>query len=116
MSKSHIMDSVNWDKIPEHEIVSGLYGKFVHSETMTIAQWRFEPGADLPMHNHPHEQITMVLQGKLELTVGDETMQLTQGDTLPITSQVMHGGKALEATLALDIFHPVREDFREKYG
>lgn len=110
------MQSINWDKIKEHKVVPGLYGKFVHSETMTIAQWRFEAGADLPAHNHPHEQITLVLQGKLELTVGDDTLQLIPGDNLPIASQVMHGGKALEPTIALDIFHPVREDFKEKYG
>lgn len=110
------MNKINWEELPEHQVVEGLYGKFFHSKTMTVVQWRFEAGADLPLHSHPHEQITMILQGKLELTVGQDKKLLQEGDTLPIASNIEHGGKAIEATIAYDIFHPVRDDFVEKYG
>ena len=110
------MKRINWDNLPEHQVVEGLYGKFFHSQTMTIVQWRFEAGADLPLHNHPHEQITLIQKGKLELTIDNNRYILTTGDTMPIASNISHGGKAVEATVALDIFHPVREDFKEKFG
>ena len=111
-----MIGSINWDELPEHQIVEGLYGKFFHTTTMSVVLWRFEAGADLPLHHHPHEQITMIQEGKLQLTVDGETMILGPGDTLLIASNLEHGGKAVEATLAFDIFHPVREDFKEKFG
>ena len=40
------------DGIPEKEIIKGFYAKFIHTEKMTIAYWRVEKGANLPMHSH----------------------------------------------------------------
>ena len=108
--------NINWSTYKEHKIVDGLYGKFFHMRSMTIARWRFESDTVLPTHNHPHEQITVVQKGSLELKVGDQTLILKENDTLTIDSDIPHGGKALEDTIALDIFSPVREDFKEKYG
>ena len=110
------MNTVKWQEIKEHKVMEGLFGKFFHSKTMTIVQWRFDEGASLPSHNHVQEQITMIVEGTLELTIGESINTLTSGEMVAIPSGISHGGKAKEKTLALDIFHPVREDFREKYG
>ena len=42
---------------------SRFHGRFVHSERMTFAWWRIEPGAEVPEHDHPHEQVVNVLEG-----------------------------------------------------
>ncbi len=107
---------INWDNLTEHKMVEGLYGRFEHTKGMTIARWRFEKGAELPVHSHIHEQITIIQSGSLELMVGEEKVILGSGDLLTIESDVPHGGRALEDTIALDIFTPVREDFVEKFG
>ncbi|MHA2501810.1 MAG: cupin domain-containing protein [Candidatus Kariarchaeaceae archaeon] len=109
------MSGIEWDIIPEHKVLEGVYGKFVHTDKMTIVLWRFDRGADLPAHSHPHEQLTMIQKGRFDLRVGDMTHQLSAGDTIPIASNVPHGGKAIEETIALDVFTPVREDFLDAY-
>ena len=76
------MRSVNWSELAENEVVPGLYGKFFHTSNMTIVQWRFEAGAELPSHNHPHEQITMLHEGKLELVIDGHLHVLQEGDTI----------------------------------
>jgi quercetin dioxygenase-like cupin family protein len=109
------MEKINWNEIVEHKVIEGLFGKFFHTETMTVVQWRFEAGTSLPIHDHHHEQITMVVDGKLDLTIQNNTKTLISGDILLIPSGISHGGKSLENTTAIDIFHPVRMDFKEKY-
>ena len=76
----------------------------------------FKGRADLPLHHHLHKQVTILQEGRFELVVDGKVSILGPGDILPIKSNLEHGGKAIEGTLALDIFNPVREDFKEKFN
>ena len=98
--------------IKEREIVPGYRAKFVHSDDMTLAFWEIDPGAELPEHNHPHQQISNVLEGKFELTVDGETRILEPGLVAVIPGGVSHGGRAITACKLLDAFHPSRDDYR----
>lgn len=71
----------------------------------------FVTGGIGPMHAHPHTQITYVLSGKFEFTIGNETKIVTTGDTLLKQDGIEHGCKCLEAGKLLDIFTPMRKDF-----
>jgi quercetin dioxygenase-like cupin family protein len=71
----------------------------------------FEAGAVGPMHSHPHEQLTYVLSGVFEFTIGDETKIVRAGDTLYKRPHVMHGCRCIEAGVLLDTFTPQRQDF-----
>lgn len=69
-------------------------------------------GATVPTHQHPHEQMGMGIEGEFELTIGDETRTICPGDSYLIPSNVPHSARSLTAiTRALDIFHPIREDY-----
>jgi quercetin dioxygenase-like cupin family protein len=98
--------------IAEKTPVPGFHARFVHSVAMTVAHWRVEAGAILPEHTHVHEMIVNMLEGELELTVGDETNVIRAGDVVVIPSHVPHSGKAITDCRILDVFHPVREDYR----
>ena len=71
----------------------------------------FEKGAVGNLHNHPHTQITYVVEGVFEFTIDGETKIVRRGDTMLKTNQVVHGCKCLEKGILLDIFTPMREDF-----
>ncbi len=74
---------------------------------------QFEARSVVPMHSHPHEQMGMMLSGRLEFTVGGVTRILGPGDQWRIPGGVPHMVAALdEPAVALDVFHPVREDYR----
>jgi len=72
----------------------------------------FEPGSAVPEHAHPHEQLGMMLSGRAEFTVGGLTRVLGEGDIWKIPGGVPHRVRALDGpAVALDVFHPVREDY-----
>ncbi len=98
--------------IEEREIVPGYRAKFVHSEDMTLAYWDVDPGAELPEHSHPHQQIANVLEGKFEFTVDGDTRVLEPGMIAVIPGGVPHRGKALTPCRLVDAFHPAREDYK----
>jgi len=100
------------DDIKGKEIVPGLFGRFVHGETMTVSFVDIQPGARLPEHSHPHEQITYLIEGELEMVIGGEKMLLTPGMVHVIPSNVPHSAIARTFVKVLDAFSPVREDYR----
>jgi quercetin dioxygenase-like cupin family protein len=99
------------------EVMPHFWGKFVHTEHATLAYWDIYPGAELPLHSHPHEQTVNLLVGEFELTVDGQTHLLRAGDVLVIPGNVPHSGRATSAPCRiLDVFCPVREDYRAKFG
>jgi quercetin dioxygenase-like cupin family protein len=98
--------------IAEKEIVPGYRARFIHGDNLTLAYWDVDPGAELPGHSHPHEQVANVLEGKLELTVDGETRVLEPGQVAVIPSNILHGGKAITACRLLDVFYPTRDDYK----
>ena len=94
------------------ELVPGHRGRFVHSEHTTHVYWEINAGAVLPEHSHPHEQIANVLEGTYELIVEGESFVLNAGDVLVIPGGATHGGGAKTDCRILDVFSPVREEYR----
>ena len=104
---------IDWDKQPEREIIPGFHGRFAHSERMTFAFWRLDAGAVLPPHEHPHEQVVNVFSGELEMTMNGRAERMTAGTMLVIPSGVRHEGRVISDARVLDVFAPVREDYRD---
>ena len=71
----------------------------------------FETGAVGSLHSHPHTQVTYIVSGRFQFTVGEETYEVKAGDTLLKKDGVIHGCVALEGGVMLDFFTPMREDF-----
>ena len=80
---------------------------------MTIAYWDVIKGAEVPEHAHENEQIMQVLEGTFEFTVNGKTATYGVGDIVVIPSFAKHSGRALTACKLMDIFSPVREDYKK---
>lgn len=106
------MHLADYAKIPPREIAPGFHGRYVHSDQVTQGRVDIDPGAILPEHSHPHEQWTTVLAGRLELNVAGVVQVLEPGQVLYIPPHAVHSGRALSACQVIDVFHPVREDYR----
>lgn len=84
------------------------------SEIM-LSHVAFEPEAVVEAHSHPHEQAGIVLEGRARFCVGDEERVLGPGDMYHIPGGVTHRVVALdERCVALDVFHPIREEYLPK--
>ncbi|MGY3438376.1 MULTISPECIES: cupin domain-containing protein [unclassified Marinovum] len=82
-----------------------------YNDNVMCVEVHFETGTVAARHHHPHEQVTYVISGKFEFTVGDDTHIVSAGDSLYKQPNIEHGATCLEAGTLLDIFTPHREDF-----
>ena len=104
---------VDWEGRPVRDLAPGVHLTTVSGERLMLSRVVFDPGSEVPLHQHPHEQFGLVLEGEATFTVGGETRLLRQGDYYAIPGGVLHqvltgpGG-----AVCLDIFSPPREDYR----
>lgn len=100
-------------KIEVTELGGGVVRKVLsYSENLMSVELRFEKGAIGAKHSHPHEQIGYLISGSLLYCEdGREDKVLAAGDTYYVAPDVEHGVTALEDTMLLDIFTPMRKDF-----
>jgi quercetin dioxygenase-like cupin family protein len=103
---------MNIADLEQREIIKGFKGRFIHTESFTIAFWEIDAGSEIPLHSHFHEQTTQVTEGKFEMTINGETNVFTPGTILSIPSDIEHKGRALTNCKITDIFSPVREDYK----
>jgi quercetin dioxygenase-like cupin family protein len=93
-------------------VAEGLSRKVgAHNDNVMVVEVHFDKGTVAPLHHHIHEQITYVISGKFEFTVGDEKYIVAAGDSLYKQPDIVHGAVCLEAGMLLDVFTPHREDF-----
>jgi quercetin dioxygenase-like cupin family protein len=106
------MAFINLSDLEEKELVPGYHVRFVHSDNMTFAYWTIDAGAALPDHQHPHEQVANVTEGEFLLTVDGETRGMKPGQVAVIPGNTPHSGKAVTDCKIIDVFYPVREDYK----
>ena len=98
--------------LPIKQLAPGLTGHYVHGTEMTLGYVDIVAGSKLPEHNHVHEQITYIIEGRLDMIIGGEAVSLTGGMYYVIPSNVLHSAVAITDCKVIDVFHPVREDYR----
>lgn len=100
-----------WAEEPVEELTPSIGRQLVHTETLTVARIHLREGAVVPSHAHPHEQVATVLEGRLRFVVGGEEQIVATGESMIVPGGVPHEVEALEDSLVLDIFSPVRDDW-----
>lgn len=80
-------------------------------EKLMLVEFSFDQGGVIDWHSHVHEQAGYVAKGKLMLLVGDREFILTEGMSSIVPSTVRHKAIALEDTIYINAFAPIREDY-----
>jgi quercetin dioxygenase-like cupin family protein len=83
----------------------------VHGEKTLMGQFKIARGAVIPAHSHPHEQTGIMISGKVRFVVGGETIDAEAGDSWCLPGGVEHSAEALEDSVVVEVFSPVREDY-----
>ena len=94
------------------EMLPGIVRKTLsYSENMMVCEVRLAKGAVLRSHHHIHQQSSNIISGSVRYTVGDREEIVGAGDSVMIDADVPHAVVALEDTLVIDVFSPMRPEY-----
>ncbi len=85
-----------------------------YDDNLMMVKVKFEKGAEVPSHHHPHVQSSLVESGKFEVDLGGGKQILGKGDGFFVPPDIEHKVKAIEEGIIVDTFHPAREDFLKR--
>jgi quercetin dioxygenase-like cupin family protein len=105
-----------WDSVGEAKMPSeqgDVMRRFVNGERMTVARVSFTEGAVTEPHRHDNEQFSIVLSGRMEFLVEGTPVIVGAGEIIHLESNELHGAKALEASVIVDVFAPIRADWQQ---
>jgi len=107
---------VRFDDVKAFELVAGVTGRPLFGAGAMLNLIELEPGAVVPLHSHPHEQLGIVLRGMQALVVDGVPHELGPMEGYVLPGGVEHSGYGgPEGALVIDIFQPVREDYLERW-
>ena len=95
----------------EERVSDTLSRKLVVGKNEMLGFVYLKKGSIVPVHKHVSEQITLILEGSMEFTTQGKKIVVNKDEMLVIPSNVEHAAVALEDTLDLDCFSPLREDW-----
>ena len=94
------------------ELLEGVQlSTLVHGEKTLMGEFHIAKGSVIPPHSHPHEQTGFMVSGKLRFKVEDEVISVETGDSWCIPGDAEHSVDALDDSVVIEVFSPVREDY-----
>jgi quercetin dioxygenase-like cupin family protein len=94
-------------------VVDGIRRKtMVYGDNTMLTEFRMDEGKALTVHTHPHEQTGYLVSGHIILSIGGRPHDMKPGDSWSIPGNVEHGAKIIKDSVAIEVFYPVREDYK----
>jgi quercetin dioxygenase-like cupin family protein len=96
------------------ETLSGVKIKtLVYGENTLMTEFVLSMGAILPEHQHVHEQIGYLVKGQIKLFIESESQIIYPGDSWCVPSNSKHRAEIIEDSIAIEIFSPCREEYKQ---
>ncbi len=100
-----------WSEVRKDNVTPTITRQIVTGAQAMAGMITLKKGSYVPKHSHESEQLTYVFEGTLRLLVAGEEFVVRAGEILVIPAWVEHEATALEDTVELDIFSPIRKDW-----
>jgi quercetin dioxygenase-like cupin family protein len=100
-----------WTDIAPEALTPLVTRQYVVGTNMMLARIVLKKGARVPLHQHFHEQMSHVVEGALRFLIEGKEIAVRAGEVLCIPPHVPHEVIALQDSVALDMFHPPRQDW-----
>jgi quercetin dioxygenase-like cupin family protein len=107
---------IRFDDVRRFQLAEGVSGQPLFGELGMLNLIEFEPGAVVPLHSHPHEQLGIVLRGMQALVIDGVAHELAPMEGYVLPGGVQHSAFCgPDGALVLDVFSPPRDDYRERW-
>jgi quercetin dioxygenase-like cupin family protein len=108
---------IRFDETPAFELAPGVSGTPLFGAGAMLNLIEFAPGATVPLHSHPHEQLGIVLRGMQALVVDGVARELGPMEGYVLPGGVEHSAYCgPEGATVIDVFQPVREDYLARWS
>ncbi len=112
-TQTHTAVHHRWSEIAPERI--GLVSRrAINGDRMTVAQFEMTRAAKAKTHGHEAEEMLCVVKGALKVTINADEFTVRQGEVMQIPGGIPHAVEALEDSLVIDAFSPLREDWLKK--
>ena len=102
-----------WSEGVPVEAAPGAFRRtLAFGEKTLLVEWRISKDATVPLHEHPHEQTGYLAEGEMDMTIGGETRRMLPGDGYTAPGGIPHGMVAIADCRIVDVFAPVREEYK----
>ncbi|GMM70476.1 hypothetical protein MTsDn5_04280 [Alteromonas gracilis] len=111
---SHLVSQAvlfNLAEQPKESVTDKLTRQYFHGNESTFVRWDAKKGAKVPLHKHPNEQVTWLLQGKATVFSDGKKYMMKAGDIMVIPANVLHEFHFTEDAIDIDFFVPARQDW-----
>ncbi|WP_462251859.1 cupin domain-containing protein [Ferruginibacter sp.] len=106
------MKATTINEIKTREIVAGFSGKYYHADGLSIGWLDAKAGHTVPLHSHIHEQVSYVEAGEMLFIIEGEEFMLKAGMAITVAPNLKHGATAITDCKLIDVFNPVREEYK----
>jgi quercetin dioxygenase-like cupin family protein len=107
---------IHFSEASAFTMTEGVEARPLFGEGAMLNLVTFEPGATVPLHSHPHEQLGIVLEGMQALVIDGVPHELHKLDGYALAGGIEHSAYCgPEGATVLDVFCPVREDYRARF-
>ena len=107
------MEVISHESVDDVEAVPGVdLAQLAVGDRMSVQHFTIEPGATVPDHSHPNEQLGFLVTGEMAFTVDGERIAVEAGDSYVIPSDEPHSAENTgdEPAVGIEVFSPPREN------
>jgi quercetin dioxygenase-like cupin family protein len=100
-----------FNEVESYEFAPGVHIHAVGGEQVLVCRATYEPGKRVQRHSHEHtEQVMVILEGEVRMTVEDEARTLRAGDTAVVNRGLEHELYSERGCTFLEALAPVPLD------
>jgi len=100
-----------WNDREPHEFVDGVWLHAIGGEQVLLCRVVYDPEKRVPRHSHADtEQVMLILEGEVDLTIEDETTTMRPGDVAVVNRGVNHALYSARGVTFMEALAPVPLD------
>ncbi len=90
--------------VEKHAELGQLYYEFLRVDSLSMGLYKLPAGGVDPQSPHEEDEVYYVVNGRSQVTVGDETRAVKTGDTIFVAKHVPHKFHNITEDLTLLVF------------